>query len=125
MACVTAVALAGCGSSDFEVKGTLTLPFGDEGATDVGARCLGQGGYADIARGSQIVIKNDKGKRIAVGALGDGTIERQDAGWLCHFAYSIKSIPSDGDLYTIAIGNRDDYTFKKADASDLSLTLGN
>ena len=116
--------LNGCGGGSFDVKGTLTLPFGNQGATDDGSLCVGQGGYDDIAGGAQVVIKNGGGKRIAVGSLEDGRIEKQSSGWLCHFRFDVADVPGDGNIYTISIGSRDDYSFKKSDASDLDLALG-
>ena len=120
--------VAACGNSAFVVKGSLTVPIDDPDATEVGSTCLGQGGFDDIAGGAQIVIKDDKGERVAVGRLDNGKVEEHSSGLpgllSCRFPYSIPDVPDDGDIYTISIGSRDDYSFKKSEAADLQLSLG-
>ena len=123
--------LAACGNSGFTVKGTLDLTSidGIQGdGEDAGASCHGQSGYDDIDEGAQVVIKDGDSKRIAVGSLGAGTLMTSitDAETpRCEFTFKVKDVPDKGSIYTIAIGNRDDYTFKKSEASSLALSLGN
>jgi hypothetical protein len=114
--------LAACGASaspaTHELRGTLVLSE-DLGAqaginnngTTVSTSCQGSGGYADIQTGASIVIKDEGGKILATGTLGDGLALDQ---FNCSFTFQVTSVP-DAKFYQVEVSHRGAITYSRAD----------
>lgn len=122
---------APAGQETFNVSGSITIRGVDgiDAYDDfAGAPCDGTEGYSDISTGAQVVVKNAGGTKIGLGELGrgrtDGDLDEDfDAG--CTFALLVFGVPVEGDIYSLQIGNRDDYSFTRSEAeAGLKLSLG-
>lgn len=122
--------LVGCGSgtSDesaakpktFDVQGTMTLDSVDV-IGDGGDGCLGSEGYDDIREGAAVVVFDDGGKKIGIGALEAG---RASTATTCEFEFTVSDVPIRGSIYSVEVSHRGEIPFKRANAQDLALTLG-
>lgn len=123
------------------LTGTLTLKGGSKafsGARDsFSSSCEGTGGYADITRGAQVVVRDPEGRTIAVGALGPGKTQdvteyKQYNGgtvryaWSCVFPFEIPEVPWH-DFYSVEVTHRGQVTFTQAQVllGEVHLSLGN
>lgn len=95
-----------------------------------GAPCTGMGPYSDLRTGTQITVRDDGGKLIAVGALELGSLELWPEAiyWgRCRLPLEISDVP-DALFYTISVGSRPGITFTHAQLVStnwrVSLTLG-
>lgn len=100
----------------------LTNTTGAESACDtVGT------GYADIASGTQVVVKNASGTMIGTGTLGSGASELDGAE--CDFSFTVGGLPN-SSFYSVAVGGpqRGALTYSESelnsDSWTITLTLG-
>jgi hypothetical protein len=93
----------------FKVTGTVTVEAGDGSEGTDGGDCATDGGYADIASGTQVTIKDESGKVIALGSLDPGhtsevltlpafnsdtgIIEDRPQATKCVFGFSVPNVP--------------------------------
>jgi hypothetical protein len=120
------------------VRGTLTLNDTDPNTTnfswgeggDEDLACKGYGGYGDIAEGASVVIRDAKGKVIAVGSLraGVATVDRSGGlaiGTACTFPFTVEKVPA-GDFYGVEVNHRSAVMFsdRQVTAGPVALTLG-
>ncbi|UWD83674.1 YgdI/YgdR family lipoprotein [Curtobacterium flaccumfaciens] len=146
------LALAGCASTTdaaestptptpegFRAIGTIqvpmdlsaTLPLQDDNPT-IGNPCIPKSGYDDIDEGSQVVVSNARGEKIALGSLEEGTLANGPSGdaffqSVCQFAFSVDDIPDEGRIYSVHVGNenRGEQSYSRTDLqSGISLTIG-
>jgi hypothetical protein len=107
-------------SGSIEVKG-----FG--GVEEVDSQCVASGGYSDIRKGVDVVLRNEAGTILGDGSLGAGTTTDPDGYVTCHFAFEIAGVP-DAKFYSIKIGKRDGPTYSLDELSgkgwQVLLTLG-
>lgn len=112
------------------VEGTLTVPNGAVDATE----CELSNGYEDIHQGAQVVVKNDSGKTVGVGDLGEPTLEEQDeiekyssfTFTDCVFPFTVTIRPDGSDFYAIRVGGvtRGSLEYSKEELSQpVDLTL--
>lgn len=129
--------VAGCGGESekkpdepraFDVRGRMALTdtdgfveLGDAGGTSTGTVCAGSGGYDDITEGVQVVVRNSKGEKIALGELARGLVSTEGQ---CTFRFNIEDVPASSGLYSIEVSHRGEITFKESDSDRLELTLG-
>lgn len=110
--------------SPISVSGSVTLGTGFD---TTGKTCSGTGGYDDIVAGSAVVIRDDAGKTIAVGALrsGNGIELAGSMPMKCQFFFAVPKVPR-SKFYTIAVGHRNAVTFPFAQVNSgtVSLTIG-
>ena len=133
-----AAVLVGCGGGNGEggtseptghsLSGQITLHEGGwqrtwgQGDT---MPCEGKGGYSDIREGTQVVVKDDTGSVVAVGALGPG-----DGGWGvsgkgdtdCRLGFNIVGIPDEG-FYSIEVSHRGELAYSYNDLEALGWTV--
>lgn len=133
---LVAVLVAGCGGEDkpehnpFTVEGTVTLSADYltflPGNARLGDPCTGEGGYSDIAEGTSVVIRDNVGKKVGLGALGPGRRSGGDYGGSCTFDIKVEDVANDGGkIYSAEVSHRGEISFKRADAKQVTMTLGN
>lgn len=92
------------------LRGELQLSTRAYGIADGGA-CAGANGYADIAPGQSVVLRDADGHLLAATALTSGVFtaaNRFQGTCTFRFEFSEVGLTSDGDaLYTIAVGTSD------------------
>lgn len=128
-----ALALAGCGGSDengkasgpepktFTVSGTLTLTKPSGFVSTDENLCQGDGGYSDLRGGANVTVYDADGTKIGLSDLHTGQTDDTS----CVFDFTITEVPvSKKDIYSIEVSHRGQQSFKRADAKDLSFTLG-
>jgi hypothetical protein len=122
-----ALALAACGAaapsatpepSTHVVAGTLTFTEPNPPS------CDGQGGYADIRAGADLLVVDGGGATIGKGTLSQGTGIR---GGGCVFSFLAEGVP-EAPFYSVRIGDRDGPTWTLEEMEALgwsvSLTIG-
>ena len=82
----------------------VTLPSDDHRAE--GSACVAPGSASDIARDARVTVLDPSGKKIAVGALDNGVIARENNTLTCNFSFSIPAVPGGVNTYGIQIGSR-------------------
>jgi len=93
----------------------------------VGKPCEGDGGYADISVGAQVIISDSTGKTVALTGLIGGNGMRSDdfKSVVCSFGFISFTVPPGAGFYGIAIGHRDPLMYSESDlADDIHLSLG-
>ena len=129
-ALAAALTAAACGSPAstpsavaqvYQISGILSLiDF-----TSASAGCVGQGGYSDIAPGTQVQVTNQSGAIIGTGTLGSVTASGD--GTTCAFPFIVMGLPR-ATFYGIQVSHRgqQDYSFSQlqADIWRVSLQLG-
>lgn len=114
----------------FAVEGTVTLDATGNGVlADTGrkgAGCVGQNGYDDITEGTQVVIRDDKGKTVGVGDLDAGAMATglYALNAHCDFLFSVPGVKTTADFLSVEVARRGPVQFKRADADSVGLTLG-
>lgn len=125
------VGLAAPAAADgHKVTGTMTVSPGSLGGVTAdalkGQSCTGSDvsdGFDDISPGAVVVVRNDKGKRIATGVLGKGVLTNKLE---CVLKFAV-SVPT-AKLYTFEVAKRGElaYTAKELASNhyrvELSLT---
>jgi hypothetical protein len=125
---MVALAAAACGTSaappsaaaptHYTISGTLSLiDF-----TSASAGCVGQGGYADIAPGTQVRVTNQAGTLIGTGTLEATTAS--GSGTTCAFPFMVTGLPR-ATFYGITVSHRgeQDYSFAQLQAASWTVSL--
>lgn len=85
-----------------------------------GSACVTDGGFVDIRRGAQVVIKNSAGAVVATTTLGSGISK----GGACTFAFNVE-VPTGSDFYGVELGRRGTVQFTADQLADgVHLTIG-
>lgn len=121
------VSLAACGGGNDEpakpktitVSGTMTL--NDSNIGSGGGACWGNGGYDDIRNGAQAVVRNAKGEKVAVGAIGESRAAMSTS---CEFTFKFKGVPAGVGPYSVEVSHRGEVAFDEEDAGAIAITLG-
>ena len=129
-ACAAATTLAACGSSlahgtatsapasTYTISGTFDLiDF-----TSASAGCVGQGGYADIAPGTQVKVTDQDGTLIGTGTLG--AVTASGDGTTCAFPFTVTGLPHEA-FYGVAVSHRgvQDYSFAQLEGNGWQVSL--
>jgi hypothetical protein len=111
----------GGATDSFTLTGSFALTDGATEYVDQG-ECAGDGGYDDIAEGTQVTVYSSTGEVLATGSLGTSVY----AGGVCEFEITVKSVPSGHDFYQVEVSHRGKIAVsdKEARAGATSLTLG-
>lgn len=119
---VFAIALTGCGGGgaaddSLKVEGTIRAPGGDIG---IDSPC------GDGRAGMTIVVYDADDKKVGITNLGVGMgAESPYADYTgavdCIFDFSVEV--QEGDIFSIEVGGGGRYSFSKAEADDLALSL--
>lgn len=124
IAALAFAALSACGGSDepdsFDVAGKITLTTAS-GISSDGSTCIGIDGYDDMRSGASVVVYDSTGKKVAIGELDAGEVA---TGSSCVFAFEVDDVPADGDIYSVEVANRGDVPFKRAEAQEITVSLG-
>ncbi|BDZ59859.1 hypothetical protein GCM10025872_35160 [Barrientosiimonas endolithica] len=128
------VTASGCGSGDevkdasttSSVSGSVFLTWNSWNGPLEGRGCYGDGPYDDVREGAQIVIADEVGATLALGALGPGTAGMIRGQRQCRFDFSVASVPTNREFYRLKIGPRDAPQFSAAElfGGQLTLSLG-
>ncbi|TQS29098.1 hypothetical protein [Microbispora sp. KK1-11] len=113
------------------VFGTITVPGGvtEQGLDGgPGQTCVMDGGYSDIRQGAQVVVSDEKGTTIAIGNLGEGTLDLPNLqAWgtrSCVFPFLVKA-PAGRRFYGVEVSHRGRLQYTEAQLAEaLRLTLG-
>lgn len=125
----------------FKVTGTVAVEAGDGSEGTDGGDCVTDGGYADIASGTQVTIKDESGKVIALGSLDPGhtsevltlpafnsdtgIIEDRPQATKCVFGFSVPNVPEGESFYSIEVAHRGELRYNRSDlGTSLALKLG-
>lgn len=125
-----ALLVAGCASPSpsptpmtRSVIGTLDL-LGDAAAV-VGETCYGDGGYDDIAAGTQVRVTNQDGTLIGTDSLEEG--QPNAARTRCTFRFTVGGLP-EATFYTFEVSHRGGLTYSAAEMEamnwQVAFTLG-
>jgi len=114
---VSSVRDAALAAEPFTISGSLTLA--DAKAAKYG--CYTTGGYNDIRAGTDVIVRDETGKTVALGQLGSGTSSMGS----CEFPFQVRQVPAGSKFYTVEVSHRGEITFKADEARHpVSLTLG-
>lgn len=89
-----------------KVRGTFTLTESAVHTRD--GQCVGSGGYDDLNSGTQVVVRNDRGRILATTRLGPGTLH---GGFACKWAFTLR-VPESG-FYSFEVSHRGELTYSK------------
>lgn len=128
------VVLVGCGTDSgdppklktFTVSGEVSVwaPSVSARRSVQGAKCSSTRSYADVNAGSQVIVRDANGTKVALGELGAGAIVDAGGGLpACEFHLSVPDVPSKGDVFSVQIGSHDEVTFDRAKANTLQVTF--
>jgi hypothetical protein len=121
VAVLVAAGLLFLNSRTIDVAGDITVTDAG-GILPYAGTCKTSGGFADIAAGAQVVIKDSTGKVVATTTLAGGT--GPTAGGTCTFGFHT-SVPSGSDFYGVELGRRGVVQFTADQLADgVHLTLG-
>lgn len=87
--------------------------------------CYTWGGYADIAKGMEVLVKNGEGKTLAIGRLSGGKFTKVDtAGYrkTCTFSFSVQNIPKT-EFYVVDAGRRGEKQYSFSELQELDWKL--
>lgn len=105
----------------FTVHGTMSLVGVDNFASFGDNNCAGSTGYDDLRDGSEVVISENGGKTVAVGAL-EGSRNAADR---CVFSFNISGVPSGKKFYGVSVTHRGVVQFSEQEMkSGPGLTIG-
>ncbi|WP_420124378.1 hypothetical protein [Nakamurella sp.] len=110
------------------VRGTFTLELPNFIWSEATNVCAGTGGHDDLAGGTKVVVTDNTGTIVGVGALDPGQPQtdpedrsRADS---CLFQFTIKDVPSGKGFYSIEVSNRGKVQFKETDLAKDFVQLG-
>ena len=91
-----------------KIQGSVTLTDSSTGGFDP-VDGVGTGDFADIRSGTRVTVRDEDGRVIGTGALGDGHVVRSadDRGSLnrrCIFLFVVKDLP-DSEIYNVTVGH--------------------
>ena len=93
-----------------------------------GDACRTDGGYVDIAEGTQVKVLDADGKVLSFGTLGAGravdnfpTVRGTDA---CRFPFAVADVPTGHSIYGVEVAKRGVIQAKEADLGAVPLKLG-
>jgi hypothetical protein len=106
-------------ATTFTVSGSMVL---HDGFGADGVPCSGDGGYSDIAEGTQVVISDESSKTLAVGVLKAG---RRDSNGRCKFPFEVLRVPTGQSFYGIEVSHRGRLQYSESQIRQgLQLSLG-
>jgi len=114
----------------FVVHGGLSV-LGDWAAENdptLGVPCFAYGGYDDVRPGLQVVVADETGTTLAVGALEGGEVEGVLGSSLrqrrCRFPFFV-NVDQPAKFYRLTIGTRGEHVLTPKEARErIELTLG-
>jgi len=80
----------------------------DEGMRD----CNPSAGYSDVGSGTPVTLRDESGTVIGSGTLGMG---RQPNTGSCVWGYSLTTVPTNVEYYTLTVGRRGDITYSRSE----------
>ncbi len=104
------------------IRGSFTVIDSDFRGRRSGRSCSPSGGYSDINRSTQVVVRNTEDMELGRADLGAGTISSLG----CKFSFSL-TLTEGEDLYLVTVGRRGEiaYTWEELRRPNaIDLTLG-
>jgi hypothetical protein len=95
------------------LKGTFTL-FGPKVEQNP---CATRHGYADVAAGLQVAVRDEHGSAVGFGSLSSGSADTTRRG--CTYRFTVRSLP-DAHAYTVEVGKRGGLTYSFDDLAKTS-----
>lgn len=105
------------GPATFTLHGSLLLA--DSFTRDLDETCRGEGGYSDIAGGTQVTVSDDTGTVIAVGALAPGWGSVHS----CILPFTVHDVPAGHEFYQVEVSHRGKIKFREEEAKNGLPTL--
>ena len=93
----------------FTVNGAMVLVDDSAGYTQ-GEACSGLGGYDDIDKGTDVVVKDAAGKTVALGSLKAG----KGLDGECAFLFTVNDVPDGLKFYGVEISHRGTVQYTQA-----------
>lgn len=114
--------LAACGGeSGHTIVGTMEIRTDEGVVRTTDGRCTGRGGYNDLSKGAQVVVRDQHNDIVGTSELGAGKPD----GW-CDFPFTVK-VPN-RDVYQVEVSHRGAITYSRSKLEDanwrLHLTVG-
>lgn len=116
------------------INGILTVPASIDSDQVVDGKCTATEGYADIATGTQVTVRDAAGKAVALGTLGAGKVKSlfddpksavDGYADLCKFEFFVSKVPDGQSIYSVEVAHRGQVQFTRAALEDwITLTLG-
>lgn len=76
----------------------------------IGAPCTASDSFSDVARGTQVVVEDQKGTTLGLGSLDPGTLFGHVGQVLltlqCQFTFTVSNVPSMKAFYKVQVGRR-------------------
>lgn len=110
----------------FTVRGQLVLPDDAYAWGSTETSCVGGRGFDDIRPGAQVVVADQAGTTLAIGALGTSKVTTGADGRLagCTIAFAVPDVPAGGKFYRLSVGRRGGLQYTEQQLrTDLRLTL--
>ncbi|QKS17328.1 hypothetical protein HUN59_14905 [Curtobacterium sp. Csp2] len=137
---LAALSLTGCAAASssakptptetsFRATGTIQVPMDlnatlplQHDAPTIGNPCIPKSGFSDIAEGSQVVVLDENGKKVALGKLRAPTLANGPSGTaffqsVCQLDFTVAAVPDGSKIYSVRIGNdnRGEQSYSKSD----------
>jgi hypothetical protein len=94
-------------------KATVTGSFVLTDSDTARARCVGQGGYADISPGVAVILTNEDGKILGSTILGEGKADTSTG--TCTYSFSIRGVSESSAQYAVEVSHRGKVVNSRAD----------
>lgn len=80
--------------------------------------------FPDLREGAQVTVLNSGSEAVGLGDV-DGSLSAPGGFGPCIYTFTVQDVPAgESDIYSLRIGSREPYQFTRAEASSLSLSLG-
>jgi hypothetical protein len=110
-----AVLMVGCATTH-TITGSFEL---HDSSVITGPDCEGSGGYADIAVGTGVLVKDGDGKTLATSRLDDSA---STIFGICRFTFSVE-VP-DAPFYAVSVGRRGELTYSRDELAARAWIVG-
>jgi len=103
--------------SSFTLRGSLTLAFTGVLPVDTNRTgCTGEGGFADIGKGTEVTVYDATGVVVGSGSLAAGRFASSDSVAPCVFRFAVPGVVGGSKFYGVEIAHRGKLTVSAAEA---------
>jgi hypothetical protein len=129
------LALAGCGGGTASTDAPETRPTTKQPQTftvsgfvtangSFGLACAGTGAWADLHRGTRVVVRAADGSRLGSGVLEEGFADDDAPQRRCIFEFSVPGVPEGDGPFLVQVAERPPVSFERRQAGQVAVTLG-